>query len=441
MGVMMQAFYWDCPRIEGEEFAWWEQITATIPSLAKTGFTSLWVPPPSKAASNRSMGYDPYDYYDVGEFDQKGGTETWFGSKKALVDMIGAAHAKKMEVYADFVINHNSGADAQENNPLDKQDRWTKFNPKSGKFSRDWKCFHPSSYERWDGMMFGQMPDLCHRNPYVFAQLIEHAQWLIEEIGFDGFRFDFVKGYGAWMVRAIQEIRYLKRGEGYKPFSVGECWDSDRVIEDWLSVASDWSDNPVSAFDFPLKYRLRDLCDVFGVGFRQVVAPGVLYQENAGAAVTFVDNHDTDGNSPTRNDKLLAYAFILTHEGYPCVFWKDYFVYGLADEGGAYGIAALVQAHEQLAGGDTSVLYLSDDLYVMQRNGFGNQRGLVLAMNNRGDAWNGNSVKTRWANTRFVPVAWWGATDRSRPQDQWSGPDGWVSLWAAPRGYVVYAPS
>ena len=28
----------------------------------------------------------------------------------------------------------------------------------------------------------------------------------ISEIGFDGFRFDLVKGYGGWMVRAIQEI-------------------------------------------------------------------------------------------------------------------------------------------------------------------------------------------------------------------------------------------
>jgi len=29
---------------------------------------------------------------------------------------------------------------------------------------------------------------------------------MINEIGFDGFRFDFVKGYGPWMVRAIQEL-------------------------------------------------------------------------------------------------------------------------------------------------------------------------------------------------------------------------------------------
>ena len=31
-----------------------------------------------------SMGYDPYDYYDLGEFDQKGGIPTWFGTRKEL---------------------------------------------------------------------------------------------------------------------------------------------------------------------------------------------------------------------------------------------------------------------------------------------------------------------------------------------------------------------
>ena len=34
-------------------------------------------------------------------------------------------------------------------------------------------------------------------------------------------------------------------------------------------------------------------------------------------AVTFVENHDVVRDSPIINDKLLGYAFILTHEGYP----------------------------------------------------------------------------------------------------------------------------
>lgn len=46
-------------------------------------------------------------------------------------------------------------------------------------------------------MTFGDMPDLSHRNPHVYAEILNLMRWLIEEIGFDGFRYDFVKGYGA----------------------------------------------------------------------------------------------------------------------------------------------------------------------------------------------------------------------------------------------------
>ena len=55
------------------------------------------------------------------------------------------------------------------------------------------------------------MPDLCHRNPIVYDAVMAHADMLITEIGFDGLRFDFVKGYGSWMIRSIHERRYVRR--------------------------------------------------------------------------------------------------------------------------------------------------------------------------------------------------------------------------------------
>ena len=73
MGVMLQAFYWDCPRLENREHQWWTFIRSRLPAIAQAGFTALWLPPVNKAARWKSMGYDPYDYYDLGEFIQKGG--------------------------------------------------------------------------------------------------------------------------------------------------------------------------------------------------------------------------------------------------------------------------------------------------------------------------------------------------------------------------------
>jgi alpha-amylase len=442
MGVIMQAFYWDCPRIDEKEYEWWNHVKGEILSLKTAGFTALWLPPASKAANlnEPSMGYDPYDYYDLGDLDQKGSIKTWFGSEDELLSLIRAAHDADMDVYADLVLNHNSGGDAEELNPIDNQTRWTKFSPKSNMFPRDYRYFHPSLYETWDQMTFGDMPDLCHRNPAVYTQFIEYARWLLEEIGFDGFRYDCVKGYGGWMVRAIQELRALRNNKPIRPFGVGECWDSDREISDWLDETNAWSDNRVGAFDFPLRYRLKDLCDTFGYSLRNLVDGGTLMKDRPLEAVTFVENHDIVRDNPIVNDKMLAYAFILTHEGYPCVFWQDYYSWGLGRSGEQNGIAALVRVHEDHAGGETAVLHVDDNLYIMQRSGFGAQKGLILVMNNQGDAWNGTWVETQWKNTRFVPAAWCGKGDVVAPREQWTKEDGWGEFYAPPRGYAVYLP-
>jgi alpha-amylase len=444
MGVLFQAFYWNCPSEENQDGTWWNFVAGKIPELQQAGFTALWLPPASKAANlgGPSMGYDPYDYYDLGDVKQKGRTKTWFGNQAELVALINEAHTANMQVYADLVLDHNNGGDAQEPNPIDGQTRWTKFNPGSGKFPRDWQCFHPSPFEIFDEMTFGDMPDLCHRNPLVYQNLIELGQWLVETIGFDGFRFDFVKGYAPWMVQSIAELRYLKKsGDDFYAFCVGECWDNERTVDDWLGEVNSYTDNPVSAFDFPLHYRLKGVCDTYGFSLWTLATPGTVVQDTPSQAVTFVDNHDTirDPGNAINNDKLMAYSFILTHEGYPSVFWMDWYNFGLAKTGTPNGIAALVAAHERYAGGTTQVLYTDDNLYIMQRTGAGYQPSLVYVLNNLGSAWNGAMVQTQWQRVRFEPVAY-GGYDTSRPDTKMTSADGFADFWAGPRGWAVYAP-
>ena len=136
---------------------------------------------------------------------------------------------------------------------------------------------------------------------------------------------------------------------------------------------------------------------------------------------------------------MMAYAFILTHEGYPSVFWQDYFNYGLARTGTRNGIDALITAHEQYAGGRTSNLWVDNDLYVMQRGGYSGQAGLVLVLNNLGDAWHGANVQTQWPNRRLTPIAWDGR-DQTQPRDKWTDDVGRVDMYAGPRGFAVYVP-
>ena len=441
MGVLMQAFYWDCPRAEAVEHRWWDLVESKIPSIAAAGFTALWLPPVHKPGNvgGPSMGYDPYDYYDLGEFPQKGSVPTWFGTRAALASLIDRAHQHGLQVIADIVINHNNGADAQEPNELDGVARWTKFDPASGQFARAADCFHPSRYETRDGETFGGMPDLAHRNPYVFGEVLKLSKWLVETIGFDGFRYDFVKGYGSWLVTAIQEYQYVRAGAAIRPFGVGENWDSERTIDNWVNETNAWNDNPVNAFDFPLRYMLKELCDSYGFDLRRIPSWGTFLNRQPARAVTFVENHDLrNPGEPIVNDKLLAYAYVFAHEGYPCVFWKNYFNDGLALQGTPNGIDALINVHERLAGGTSDVLIADQDLYVMRRNGHGSQPGLIFVLNNRGDRWNGAWVDCRWTGATLRPWAWWSATDGSVPANQQVFADGRVQVWAPPRGFCVY---
>jgi alpha-amylase len=295
-------------------------------------------------------------------------------------------------------------------------------------------------YESWDEGAFGDMPDLSHRNPYVYAEILKMARWLVEEIGFDGFRYDFVKGYGANTITALQEYRYMRDGRLFQPYGVAEFWDSASAIENWVNLANFSTSNPVDAFDFPMREMLKSLCDEYGFSLRRLASWDTVLQKQAQSVVTFVENHDLrDPGRPIVNDKLLAYSYILAHEGYPCVYWQDYFNYDLALADTPNGIAALVRAHERYAAGSTQTMYLDDDLYIMQRSGHGGAPGLIYVLNNRGDAWHGALVGTQWRRAAFQPVAWWGRNDRSRPADQFTGEDGRGRFFAAARGYAVYA--
>lgn len=453
MGVLMQAFYWDCPKVSNQEFNWWNFVRNEIPRLKEAGITALWLPPACKAKDVISMGYDPLDFYDLGEYKQKyhNRKETWFGSKEELLRLIKTAHDAGLQVLADLVANQCSGGEL-EMNPYSGEEWYTKFEPASNKFKRNYDCFHPSKYESYDGGVFAgfSKTDLCHRNPYVYAEILELCRWLIEDIGYDGFRYDCAKGYGGWITKSIMEYKYKydhATQKFYKPFGVGELWeDSDQPIESWLDEVNYFSDNPASAFDFVLRGKLRNLCLDKNFSLWNLADWNSTLLTRPFETVTFVENHDTCSPHPDVADKeifadkMLAYSFILTHQGYPCIFWRDYYDFDLAQSSNESGIDALISVHEKYAGGEADILYVDDDLYILQRRGLGGQKGLIYVLNKTESDWNGRRVLTQWKNMKFTPVAWRGTNSLSTPQVSYTDSNAYGAFWAPPRGYAVYAP-
>lgn len=120
--VMMQAFYWNVPTdVAGKNGNWYNNLTSKLTELKSAGFTSLWSPPPSKGNWGiEDVGYGLYDHYDLGAYNQKGSTETRYGSKAELLNFLNTAHASpRIDVYADIVLNHTYGnwGENEEANP------------------------------------------------------------------------------------------------------------------------------------------------------------------------------------------------------------------------------------------------------------------------------------------------------------------------------------
>ena len=84
----------------------------------------------------------------------------------------------------------------------------------------------------------------------------------------------------------------------------------------WLDRVNSFTDNQIAAFDFPLRYKLKDVCDTLNYDLRNLTDGGSIVMKRPLHAATFVDNHDM-GDNTIVNDKLMAYSFIMVHEGYP----------------------------------------------------------------------------------------------------------------------------
>ena len=443
--VLLQGFYWDAPQ------GWYKTLKDQVPDLQKAGFTAVWLPPPSKGKSGASSnGYDVYDHYDVGEFDQKGTIATRWGTKQDLIELIQTLHSAGMKAIADIVMNQMSGADAQEKNSIDGKMNWSKFDygHSAPDGAPDWSTvesrlrravphglkepylfkktaadFHPTN-EHPDfnapqhNPEFG--PDLCQQHDWINVGLKLWGDWLINSLGYDGFRIDFAKGLDEGYVN-----EWVHDGAKNGKFAVMEVWDSLDTIDRYVHQTG------AHAFDFPLFYVLSDMCNDAGGGFDMRKLDGAGFAaKDPRHAVTFVENHDTDrGGQRIVTDKMMAYAFTLALEVYPSVFYKDYVNYGLKPR-----IDPLIAIHKRLAGGGLSTLYADRHLFIAQRAGEGSRPGLVLVLNNDPQQWESAwiSAKSSWSGRNLRDYA------GKAPNRHVAG-DGRVELSAPPRGYAVYS--
>jgi alpha-amylase len=373
MGVLLQGFFRDVTAAGG---TWWDHLAGQAHELGRSGFTAIWLPPPFKGASGPfSNGYDVFDDYDLGTKDQQHTTATRYGTREQLGRCAAMMRANGIDVYCDLVENQRDGDDGFFN--FRYKDAFGETG--KGRFGKTDIDFHPHVPQDpgvfTDVFSFGR--DLAPINGgkprgECGEQLIAAADWLTRALDLQGYRLDNMKGVSTIF---ITELLHAKAMNG--KFAVGEFADGDiQNLLNWSNAVQHRS----AAFDFPLHFMLKDMCNNPG-GFHM---PSLDHAGLAGVdplgAVTFVENHDTDSGGvggPIVRNKLLAYAYILTSEGYPCVFYRDY----TKDPNGFHlkdAIDRLIWIHEKVAFGGTVQRWKDDGVFAFERVGGSH---LLVALN------------------------------------------------------------
>jgi len=318
-GVMMQGFYWDSYNASN-----WNYLTDKVQDIAQY-VDVMWIPNSGSVDANgtaESMGYMPVYWLKH---------NTVFGTESQLRNMIATYKAHNTSIIMDMVLNHKSGKTGW----VDFADE-TVTGATTGKtYSMSWstadicntdECVaagYKATGAADTGEDFDGSRDLDHTGSNVQANIKTYEDYLINELGYDGFRYDMCKGYSGYYVGQYN-------ASSQPTFSVGEYWDGNSDnLRAWLENTKVDDRIQTACFDFALKYPINS---AFGGGTWSALADKGLsadgnYQRYS---VTFIDNHDTGQNSNAdclKGNVMPANAFILTMPGTPCLFYKHYNVY------------------------------------------------------------------------------------------------------------------
>ena len=316
-GIMLQGFYWD-----GYADSKWTVLESQANELSQY-FDLIWIPQSGKTSEyhhtkRQTMGYDPCFWLDH---------NSCWGTQDELKKMIKTFKDKGTGIIEDVVINHKNGLNT-----------WTDFpDETSGSYSLVWdntgfsgicqddECNshgYKTTGAKDTGDNFDGYRDLDHTNETVQKNVKTYLDFLLNELGYAGFRYDMVKGYAA-------KYTGLYNTSVTPTYSVGECWDSNKaVVTNWINGTKVDGKIQSAAFDFPMKYKINS---AFGGGNWSALKDPMLSndQNYARYSVTFVDNHDTFRRDEGKKDYLgtnicAANAYILTMPGTPCLFLKHW---------------------------------------------------------------------------------------------------------------------
>ena len=278
--------------------------------LVELGITGIYTCPIFKSPSTHK--YDTTDYFEI---------DPQFGDKETFKRFVELAHSKGIKVMLDIVVNHCGYDFAPWQDVLEHGEN-SKY--------KDW--FHirnfpvvtleDETYPNYDAFAFvKKMPKMKTENPEVRDYFLKVATYWVKEFDIDGWRLDVSNEVDHTFWR---EFRKAVRAVKDDVYILGEVWHDSSP---WLR-----GDQFDAVMNYPLTTAILNFIakgKTTPAQFKEAMEKiQTMYTRNV-SEVNFnlLGSHDTErllticgGN---KEKALLAYSFLMTLSGSPCIYYGD----------------------------------------------------------------------------------------------------------------------
>ena len=232
--IVLQGFWWDYYNANYTD-GWANYLAELAPRLKSLGIDAVWIPPTIKNTGTNSVGYSPFDHYDLGDKWQKNSTKTRLGDKDEVLRMVAVMKANGIDVIQDIVLNHVTGAGGatsaggQDPSAMDdgtsnkyknfryacyetpaQNETSSNYLARKGRFPKNWQNFYPNALNAccsndinspywgpdisYESSGYGQSSNATY-NPtqttdYMRTNMRNWLIWYKKQMGWDGVRLD-----------------------------------------------------------------------------------------------------------------------------------------------------------------------------------------------------------------------------------------------------------
>jgi alpha-amylase len=388
--VVLQGFWWNYWNSNYPN-GWANYLAELAPRLKELGIDAVWIPPTIKNTGANSVGYAPFDHYDLGDKFQKNSLKTRMGDKDELLRMVAVMKANGLDVIQDVVLNHTTGAGTssglggQDQTAMDdgetgkyKTFRYSCFATpavnetaanylsRAGRFPKNWQNFYPNNNNAcctnpinspywgpdisYESNAYGTSGNATYNPPqtsdYMRNEMRNWLIWYKKQVGWDGVRLDAVKHFPTYVSEDyLWNLQYgsMWANGGNDMYAVGEWVGGSSDLDGWCNAVQ----NRAGTFDFGFRGGVYSAV-ASGGNFDLGSIPG-YQQQNRSRTAPFINLHDTfrpnldaNGNyigwdsanelaahiEPNDPRSSMAYAITMAVDGAPQVFFEDLFNIG-----------------------------------------------------------------------------------------------------------------